>query len=330
MDRVAAGEEPFTSGAIYEAAFDTDKLVPAGWVVERRHQADGIRCTLARTSGASVRIRQTSEAITVWWSAASEDALLKMVNQIDHLMPRTEERLPFRLWQWRQHQGYPASVVRSLEPQPWADVRRNYPGRVAEQLDRLMAMTRPDGGRLIMWHGEPGTGKSRAATTLMREWSAWCDPHVIVDTERLFEMPEYLTEVLTSWPARTRRLDERPPWRLIVAEDADDFLRVDARSRTGGALGRLLNATDGILATGMRAIVLLTTNDEVNRLEPALTRPGRCLSVIGFERFEPEEATAWLGRESPSADGQFSLAELFAVSTGACEAHVMRTRVGFG
>jgi hypothetical protein len=152
---------------------------------------------------------------------------------------------------------------------------------------------------------------------------------VIVDTERLFEMPEYLTEVLTSWPARTRRLDERPPWRLIVAEDADDFLRVDARSRTGGALGRLLNATDGILATGMRAIVLLTTNDEVNRLEPALTRPGRCLSVIGFERFEPEEADAWLGACHEVSGGSATLAELYAIAIARMPLAMGPVAVGF-
>jgi ATP-dependent 26S proteasome regulatory subunit len=70
---------------------------------------------------------------------------------------------------------------------------------------------------------------------------------------------------------------------LIVAEDSDEFLRLSARREAGAALGRLLNLTDGILGQGSNTLILLTTNELLENLHPALIRPGRCLAQIEFE-----------------------------------------------
>ena len=53
----------------------------------------------------------------------------------------------------------------------------------------------------------------------------------------------------------------------------------------------------------------LTTNEDVRRLHPAVTRPGRCLATIAVGRFAEAEAAKWLGRPAP-AEGA-TLAELF-------------------
>ncbi|MHB8289277.1 MAG: hypothetical protein ACYDEY_08585 [Acidimicrobiales bacterium] len=58
-------------------------------------------------------------------------------------------------------------------------------------------------------------------------------------------------------------------------------------------------------------MILLTTNDGVGRLHPAVTRPGRCLSVLEFPRFTPGEARLWLGEGIPPPDAPATLAELF-------------------
>ena len=86
-----------------------------------------------------------------------------------------------------------------------------------------------------------------------------------------------------------------PPWRLLIAEDSDEYLRATARRDAGAGLGRLLNLTDGILGQGMNVLVLLTTNEELSSFHPAVTRPGRCLAAVKFDVFEPGAATKWLG-----------------------------------
>jgi hypothetical protein len=53
---------------------------------------------------------------------------------------------------------------RQLEVPAWADVAVNYPGRTRDSLTGLMNGFRCDelGGKTILWHGGPGTGKTYA------------------------------------------------------------------------------------------------------------------------------------------------------------------------
>jgi len=61
----------------------------------------------------------------------------------------------------------------------------------------------------------------------------------------------------------------------VIAEDAECSLIAGTAHDGGAALGRLLNATDGLLAQSSQLLVLLTTNTAYCRLHPAITRPGR-------------------------------------------------------
>jgi hypothetical protein len=129
-----------------------------------------------------------------------------------------------------------------------------------------------------------------------------------MDPEQLFAEPRYLLEVSGADDG-----EDDGRWRLIVAEDCDEYLRSDAKLRAGASLGRLLNLCDGILGHGLKALVLLTTNEDVGRLHPAITRPGRCLSRVEFEPLSPTEARRWLGADVAAPEHPLTLAELFAI-----------------
>ncbi|ORW11525.1 hypothetical protein AWC16_10530 [Mycolicibacter longobardus] len=132
----------------------------------------------------------------------------------------------------------------------------------------------------------------------------------VVDPEQMFRDAGYLLEVMC---VRSSDSEDEPRWQLVIAEDTDEYLRVTARRDAGAALGRLLNVTDGILGQGMRSIVLLTTNEDISKLHPALTRPGRCLAEVGFQKFNPRQARAWLPEGVPSPTAEPSLAELYEI-----------------
>ena len=83
--------------------------------------------------------------------------------------------------------------------------------------------------------------------------------------------------------------------------------------RAGASLGRLLNLCDGIQGHGLQVLVLLTTNEDVGSLHPAITRPGRCLSRVEFSRLSRAEAQAWLGPGLPAPAEPATLAELYAL-----------------
>jgi len=214
-----------------------------------------------------------------------------------------------RIW----HGGRsPGGAVRRLDCPAWAEIASNYPGALRNHLGALMALRRPAGnGRLILWHGEAGTGKTTALRALIREWAGWCAAQFIADPDVYFVDVGYIVETLTV-PVRSpgRALDDGAAmaghWRLLIAEDADEHLLA---SGAGGGTGRLLNLADGIVGHGSNTLILLTTNEPLSRLNPALVRPGRCLAKLEFSSFPTVEAADWLGDLSVAA--AMTLAELY-------------------
>ncbi len=237
----------------------------------------------------------------------------------------TDDRtVPVSFWSLSGPRGY--AISRNVAVAPWSDIRVNYPAGVHAALDELVGMSfeASDGGKLVLWHGEPGTGKTHALRALAWEWRSWCELHYVTDPEQLFGgRASYLMDVLLSEP------DDAEKWRLLVLEDTGELLAADAKERTGQGLSRLLNVVDGIIGQGLRLLLLVTTNEPLTRLHPAVARPGRCAAKIEFLPFGPGEAGAWLAEHGGAeVEGGGTLATLYARAEG--RHAVTRVKVGFG
>src|SRR5207248_7878403 len=93
-----------------------------------------------------------------------------------------------------------------------------------------------------------------------------------------------------------------PPWRLLVLEDTGELLRPDAKSIIGQGLSRFLNVVDGLIGQGLRILVLVTTNEEIGTLHPAVARPGRCAANIDFTALPADGAAECLGERVVCAE----------------------------
>jgi hypothetical protein len=207
------------------------------------------------------------------------------------------------------------------------------------------------GGQLVLWHGRVGTGKTFALRALAWEWRNWCELHYIVDPDSFFgQHADYLMSVLTQ-PGYAEFADPRfgpmlgmrsvlagvntvefgegvddddeesaaeKAWRLLVLEDTGELLTPDAKSVIGQGLSRFLNVVDGLIGQGLRVLVLVTTNEEIRRLHPAVSRPGRCAANIEFTPLSPDEAAAWLAERASDqpVGGPETLASLYALLEG--------------
>ena len=278
------------------------------------------------------------------------------LDELRALRPRRAERddqvVPVTFWSTGMHGPMP--IQRELEVPSWSEIESNYSEGTRDLLARLLdpAFRPGRGGQLLLWHGETGTGKTTALRALAYEWRNWCGVHYITDPEKFFgEHADYMLTVMVQHqfgvdeqafdeegdgPIFEGALDAQialhlggavgpfaaqrpPPWRLLVLEDAGELLGADARAIAGQGLSRFLNAVDGLIGQGLRFLVLVTTNEEVGKLHPAVARPGRAAARVPFTRLTTEEAHEWLmrhGVESTDGAGARTLASLYAEIEG--------------
>jgi hypothetical protein len=272
--------------------------------------ADEVEAFLRLPSGELALIDVNHGELAIEVGAASREAADAAAGRLrEALAIETDAgsgRIPVAFWM----NGRRGSQVRhrEIEAPAFDQIAPNYESATRAALAELMTLHAPEGGRLILWRGAPGTGKSHALRALARAWSDWCSAHFVMDPEELFGRGgAYMLDLLT-WDD-----DDQDRWRLVALEDAGELIAADARAVTGQSLSRLLNVTDGILGQGTRTLVLITTNEPVGRLHPATRRPGRCLADIEFEPLPAAEANAWLAErgETRRVEDPTPIADLF-------------------
>lgn len=290
--------------------FDIDQVLDDTWTIHRRLHWDDFGAIVAERNDVWVLIRKLGSARIECVAVTAERAKCTIEGLLERIPPDPQAftTITTEVRMWNSNHGHPVGAHKYLRSSPWSEVHQNFTATVATSIEKLLALDgqQPMLGRLMLWHGAPGTGKTSAILSLIHEWKGWCTAHTILDPERFFGDPGYIGEVVSF-----RRPDS---WKLIIAEDCDQYLVPPPGSGVGGPLGQLLNLTDGMLGQGSNTLVLLTTNAPIQRVHPALVRPGRCLSNIEFTKLTSAEAARLTG--NPTAPSM-TLAEAYQyIATG--------------
>jgi len=295
--------------------------------------------TNARRQEAVVEFEDTLVTIDiraqhVWMGVAARDidTAIAVLERFDEAFPTREPpsdadpEVPVVIW---TQAGAEQSRGRSkpFPAVPWDESGSSYAPGTAAAFEPLLDFTPGGTGRLLLWHGVPGSGKTTALGTLAWAWREWCAVHYVVDPEAFLNDPEYLLSVLLENGTFGR------PWKLVVLEDTGELLSPQAKSHTGQGLSRLLNVTDGFLGQGSETLLLITTNEPLESLHEAVARPGRCIAAVEFEALPIDQARKWLcdrgaAEAAERVSGAMTLAELYRVLQGG-EAPPARHPLGF-
>lgn len=134
---------------------------------------------------------------------------------------------------------------------------------------------------LMLFHGNPGTGKTSYIKSLIRKYEG--EVKFIYMPNQMFaqlEAPSFINFFANHQDS------------IIVIEDAEALLTERKEGNT--SISTLLNLTDGMLGEALRIKVVCTFNCDINQIDSALKRKGRLKFSYDFKELSVEKTNALL------------------------------------
>lgn len=164
-------------------------------------------------------------------------------------------------------------------------------------------------GKLVIIDGPPGTGKTSLIRTLITNNDK--SVFVIFPINLLGTMD---SSAFIAFLAEQNAIYQKPI--TLILEDADSCL-LPREEGNMSFISILLNAADGIIGQCIDNRIIATTNSSYEKIDEAITRPGRLLKRLHIDKLSPERAKQCLhdltGTDTV-VDKPLSLAECYEIA----------------
>jgi hypothetical protein len=179
------------------------------------------------------------------------------------------------------------------------EVSENYSSDVIGSVEKLLEYARNVTHGLVVINGPVGTGKSYLIRSILSELTQR-RAVVCIPATQFLEEAGLLTQVVANFQKS-----------IIVLEDIGEVIAIDAAARYVDARANLLNFTEGFLSLLTDAIIIISFNYDIEKIDPAVLRPGRCLARIEINELPYEHAYKLVNFEIPKR--KYSLAEIYEI-----------------
>jgi hypothetical protein len=204
------------------------------------------------------------------------------------------------------------------------DIKENYNDDFQEVHAKIDAWAKDFSGRnnkLVLLHGEPGTGKTNYIKHLLTSSS---------DVKKIYIPPFFVSAIADPgfFPVIKREKES-----LLIIEDAEKILiNRDENGGDASVVSILLNLCDGIMADVLNFKIIATFNTDESRIDKALKRKGRMYLKYNFDKLTADKTSHLYakvnnGEEAPQR--RMSLAEIYN-DNNEFGAKKEERRVGFG
>jgi len=159
----------------------------------------------------------------------------------------------------------------------------HYTAQASKDFASLLKMIQENDfiGKIIFFHGDPGTGKTFLVKSLLGEIQ---DKYkaIIVTTPLQFMRNGGYEHILNE--------DEDSSY-IFIFEDAEKLVASDARNSLPDEFSVLANNTSGIIGSGRNDLFLFTFNRHIEKIDSALIRECRCVANISVGMMDKDTLT---------------------------------------
>lgn len=128
---------------------------------------------------------------------------------------------------------------------------------------------------ILILLGPPGTGKTSFIRNMIYQYGMNTD---LSYDDSILGSDDFFISFLTNKDSD-----------LLVIEDAD--LLLTSREHDGNqVMSKLLNVSDGLIKIFSKKVIFTANITDINKIDDALLRPGRCFDVIDFRKLTRDEA----------------------------------------
>lgn len=152
----------------------------------------------------------------------------------------------------------------------------------------LLARFKSDPKGLVLFHGDPGTGKTYYIRNLIKDL-------LKIGKQVIYFPPNMVghlvsPEIMTFLSATVMEMAEEGKSCVLLLEDAEPLLVSRGNDGRSDGITNLLNITDGLLNDMLSIQVIATFNTDLTRIDEALLRPERLIARKEFKRLSADDA----------------------------------------